>query len=139
MSFGILSTLLISLVLQFIWRILYSELDPHFMQTTYLYCIAAIFQSAAEPFLVKATLNFDYTVIAKAESVCIFTKTLLLYYLNQNNYFYALNNFGICQLYYGVSLMLTCYYFSRKTNNSFANSSSTVAQKPRGFFGVLIP
>ena len=113
MYLGMFLTLMISVLLGLVWSFLYSGLHIFFNWTILLHILAANFESAAEPFLVKYILKLDYKIEAKSQFVSVFVKTIVLYVLNNWGLCDSLLSFGVAQLVQSVIFIILILWFTK--------------------------
>jgi hypothetical protein len=76
-------------------------------------------ESLSEPFYVRMLLRMEFAMRAKAESVAIFNKTVLIYLLVSKGY--GLMAYAIAQLVYSIVLLIIySYLFSDLKEPSFS-------------------
>ena len=76
----------------------------HFNISILMTVIAAFVENLSEPYYVEMLLNMKFQVRAKAESISIFIKSILIYFLVLNKM--GLLAYAIAQLIYGGSLFI---------------------------------
>ena len=106
--------------------ILYNQ--PHFdyfKVSILITVLAALVESACEPFYVLMLLNMDFSVRAKAESIAIFFKSVLIYLLVFKGF--GLLAYAVAQLVYGF-ILLALYFYQMKERD--------LAQTVRTYFSL---
>eukprot|EP01016_Furgasonia_blochmanni_P021492 TRINITY_DN2372_c0_g1_i2.p1 TRINITY_DN2372_c0_g1~~TRINITY_DN2372_c0_g1_i2.p1 ORF type:complete len:473 (+),score=60.03 TRINITY_DN2372_c0_g1_i2:270-1688(+) len=114
MFFGVIGTLGIGLFTGVGWSYMYGELNKYFIITVIMFCFASVLESASEPFLANAILNFDYDVNAKSEAASMSTRTISLFVLTKLNVLPPLTVFGIAQILSSIVLLFTARRYSSR-------------------------
>ncbi|KRX01069.1 hypothetical protein PPERSA_00817 [Pseudocohnilembus persalinus] len=130
MIFGSFVTIPLSLLFIFIWNYLYSGLNQQFYTSCILFGLGAALETYGEPFLVKSILQFDYSVQAKAESLSLFIKTIVLYILesNKSTFHSTLINFGISEVVRGLVFALISIYYRQSDSMNYIPEQIQIKQ-----------
>ncbi|CAD8161452.1 unnamed protein product [Paramecium octaurelia] len=119
MYFGLLITICIAPITVLVMS--YNQ-SVAFAKTAFLYGISAIIDGASEPYAVQWVIQLKLNVVAKAEGLAVFMKTIVLYILlgKYTREFFQIETvvgFGIAQVIY--SIFIFGYIFSLSTQSKF--------------------
>lgn len=89
----------------------------HFTISIAITVVAALFENLCEPFYVCMLLKMEFQMRAKAESISIFIKSVLIYALIYKGW--GLLGYAISQLAYGFMLLIMYSYINMKSTQSF--------------------
>ncbi|CAD8125953.1 unnamed protein product [Paramecium sonneborni] len=123
MYFGLLITICISPITVFVMS--YNQ-SVNFAKTAFLYGISAIIDGASEPYAVQWIIQLKLNVIAKAEGLAVFIKTIVLYillgkYTREIFQIETLIGFGIAQVIYSIIVFVYIFSLSTKTKPKLLN------------------